>query len=51
MFEELTDEDLIESYEQSIKFKLDKHFILLLGEAIRQRGLEKYVNEKMVDSK
>ncbi|MFA8438439.1 sporulation histidine kinase inhibitor Sda [Pueribacillus sp. YX66] len=46
MFENLNDQDLIESYEQSIKLKLEKNFIELLAKAIRQRGLEKYVNVK-----
>lgn len=46
MFENLNDQDLIESYEQSIKLNLEKDFIELLGKAIRQRGLEKYVKIK-----
>ncbi len=46
MFENLKDEDLIESYEQSIKLNLEKNFIDLLAKAIRERGLEKYVKIK-----
>jgi len=43
LFEQLNDEDLIESYEQSIKENLNKHFINMLRIAIKQRGLEKFV--------
>lgn len=44
VFENLSDEDLIESYERSIKENLDKDFINLLGIAIKRRGLENLVN-------
>lgn len=47
LFKHLNDEDLIESYEQSIKENLNKDFINLLRIAIKARGLEKYVNVNM----
>lgn len=43
LFEHLNDEDLIDSYEQSIRLNLNKDFIILLRIAIRERGLEKFV--------
>lgn len=43
LFETLDDKDLIESYQQSIELNLEKEFIDLLGEALRQRGLEDFV--------
>lgn len=46
MFEHLNDEDLIESYERSIKENLDKDFINLLRIAIKKRGLEKFIKDK-----
>lgn len=47
LFEHLNDEDLIESYERSIKENLDKDFINLLKIAIKQRGLENLVKAKI----
>lgn len=46
LLEHLNDEDLIESYEQSIKENLDKDFINFLRLAIKKRGLEKYIKDK-----
>lgn len=44
LFEHLKDEDLIESYEWSIKENLDKDFINILKIAIKKRGLENLLN-------
>lgn len=39
MFEDLEDEDLLQSYKKAIRLNLEKDFIMLLEKALVARGL------------